>query len=574
MVSFFSSQNTSRKNQERGSRLGETHSYPDRRGVLRSLIESFISLFIAVLLFRTFAAEGYMISTGSMAPCLLGFHKRVECPTCATTFSFGVAYDTDEEGQDIELARGRTRAICPNCGQRGIDVSDVPRNHGDQLLVNKQSYLYRTPQRWEVVVFRNPSKATEAYVKRVVGMPGEQVQLSEGNILIDGVIARKNLSCQRAMRIPVHDNNHQSKQTSQTLPHWTPVAEDAVEMSNTPNSSSWKSVENGFVLHQGNERRPDREPFHWVKYSHRIRAGGLHETSVPLGRWPKDLQPSSDFTEGLRYDQKQGTLSCLGVLSDQMAQKITNLTDDRPFHSAIAELCEKSHTTPLIDDYGYNVQDGGAVPNPVRDVMFSCQLHWQSRAGEFAIQMTDGENNFTIIFNAGQHEIRLFVGNAEEPVATGAWPEQFSKHSPIIEVSLFDQQLLVAVNGELLIDPWLYETPRGTPVPLNAIRFGGRGLDLRIDQLNVYRDVYYTSARARHGVNRPYTLGPDEFFMLGDNSPVSHDSRRWDDAPVHRSLLLGKPFLVHLPSKPGSLRIGDHEMHLRIPDTERIKFLR
>jgi hypothetical protein len=111
-------------------------------------------------------------------------------------------------------------------------------------------------------------------------------------------------------------------------------------------------------------------------------------------------------------------------------------------------------------------------------------------------------------------------------------------------------------------------------VPLNAIRFGGRGLDLRIDQLNVYRDVYYTSARARHGVNRPYTLGPDEFFMLGDNSPVSHDSRRWDDAPVHRSLLLGKPFLVHLPSKPGSLRIGDHEMHLRIPDTERIKFLR
>ena len=123
MVSFFSSQNTSRKNQERGSRLGETHSYPDRRGVLRSLIESFISLFIAVLLFRTFAAEGYMISTGSMAPCLLGFHKRVECPTCATTFSFGVAYDTDEEGQDIELARGRTRAICPNCGQRGIDVS-------------------------------------------------------------------------------------------------------------------------------------------------------------------------------------------------------------------------------------------------------------------------------------------------------------------------------------------------------------------------------------------------------------------------------------------------------------------
>ena len=55
---------------------------PDRRGVIRSLTESLVSLFIAVLLFRTFVAEGYMISTGSMAPCLLGFHKRVECPKC------------------------------------------------------------------------------------------------------------------------------------------------------------------------------------------------------------------------------------------------------------------------------------------------------------------------------------------------------------------------------------------------------------------------------------------------------------------------------------------------------------
>ena len=112
----------------------------DRRGALRSLVESFLSLFVAVLLFRTFAAEGYMISTGSMAPCLLGFHKRVECPTCGETFPFGVAYDTDDETKSEELVRGRSRAICPNCGQRAIDLSEVPRNHGDQLLVNKQAF--------------------------------------------------------------------------------------------------------------------------------------------------------------------------------------------------------------------------------------------------------------------------------------------------------------------------------------------------------------------------------------------------------------------------------------------------
>ena len=69
----------------------------DRRGTFRALTEAFVSLFVAVLLFRTFAAEGYMISTGSMAPSLLGFHKRVVCPTCGITFPFGTAYDTDED---------------------------------------------------------------------------------------------------------------------------------------------------------------------------------------------------------------------------------------------------------------------------------------------------------------------------------------------------------------------------------------------------------------------------------------------------------------------------------------------
>src|SRR6478735_11114124 len=87
----------------------------DRRGTFRALVEAFVSLFIALLLFRTFAAEGYMISTGSMAPSLLGFHKRVTCPTCRFTFPFGTAYDSDEDSEAEQVAANRSRAICPNC---------------------------------------------------------------------------------------------------------------------------------------------------------------------------------------------------------------------------------------------------------------------------------------------------------------------------------------------------------------------------------------------------------------------------------------------------------------------------
>ena len=119
MASTAASKNIGSATREAESRPSRRPRFDsDRRGAVRSLVESFISLFVAVLLFRTFAAEGYMISTGSMAPCLLGFHKRVECPTCGETFPFGVAYDTDDDSKSEELARGRSRAICPNCGVR------------------------------------------------------------------------------------------------------------------------------------------------------------------------------------------------------------------------------------------------------------------------------------------------------------------------------------------------------------------------------------------------------------------------------------------------------------------------
>ena len=548
--------------------------HPDRRGAVRSLSESFVSLFIAVLLFRTFAAEGYMISTGSMAPCLLGFHKRVECPRCQAQFAFGVAYDTDDPNDADELAKARNRAVCPNCGQAGIDLREVPRNHGDQLLVNKQAYVYRSPQRWEIIVFRNPAKPTEAYVKRVVGLPGERLQLNDGDVFIDGRLVRKDYEQQRAMRIMVHDHDHRPGRDSGYEPHWQRSVDDAVTQRATRETTGWEPDDDGFILRQGNERRPDHEPYRWVEYRHWVRSGGLHDTTVPLEEWPVDVPPSTVPPVGLRYDPQFKTLGCTGALPDSALKQVLALTDDERFRTALRDLHAASHVTPLTDEYGYNPADGGAIPNPVRDVMVSCRVRMERGSGEFAIQMTDGLRNFACVLDNSQREIRLLVGDDAQPVAVGEWPASFDKGSATVEMSLIDQQIVVAIDGKPVLPAWPIETPEQTPIPRCAVRVGGRGLDVRVDQLKLYRDVYYTSSRSRNGVNRPFILGDDQFFVLGDNSPVSHDSRRWDEAPVHRSLLLGKPFLVHLPSKPGRLRIGGYEMHLRLPDTERIRFLK
>jgi signal peptidase I len=45
-------------------------------------------------------------------------------------------------------------------------------------------------------------------------------------------------------------------------------------------------------------------------------------------------------------------------------------------------------------------------------------------------------------------------------------------------------------------------------------------------------------------------LGPDQYFVLGDNSPNSHDSRFWPDGGVVPAKnVLGKPFVVHMPGR-------------------------
>ena len=134
--------------------------------------------------------------------------------------------------------------------------------------------------------------------------------------------------------------------------------------------------------------------------------------------------------------------------------------------------------------------------------------------------------------------------------------------------------MIVAIDGKPLFPPWKFDSPPGAQPPRVPVRFGARGLDATVSQIDLYRDVYYTETRGRHAVNRPLELKANEFFVLGDNSPVSHDSRRWDNPVVNRSHLIGKPFLVHLPSKPGILRFGKREMHLRLPDWKRIRFLR
>jgi signal peptidase I len=57
--------------------------------------------------------------------------------------------------------------------------------HGERLLVDKISYRFVEPSRGEIIVFKNPSDTSEQFVKRVIGLPGDKVAITQGVVYIN-----------------------------------------------------------------------------------------------------------------------------------------------------------------------------------------------------------------------------------------------------------------------------------------------------------------------------------------------------------------------------------------------------
>ena len=59
---------------------------------------------------------------------------------------------------------------------------------GDNLIVDKISYRFTDPKRFDIIVFPYHYKEDTYYIKRIIGLPGETVQTRDGEIYIDGAI--------------------------------------------------------------------------------------------------------------------------------------------------------------------------------------------------------------------------------------------------------------------------------------------------------------------------------------------------------------------------------------------------
>lgn len=88
----------------------------------------------------------------------------------------------------IAVVLGLTFLVITYVGQRTEVSGDsmYPTLHNkDHLIVDKISYRFQDPERFDIIVFPYKHKEKTYYIKRVIGLPGETVQVKDGSIYIN-----------------------------------------------------------------------------------------------------------------------------------------------------------------------------------------------------------------------------------------------------------------------------------------------------------------------------------------------------------------------------------------------------
>jgi hypothetical protein len=191
----------------------------------------------------------------------------------------------------------------------------------------------------------------------------------------------------------------------------------------------------------------------------------------------------------------------------------------------------------VLDNDSYNQADRRSL-HRVTDLLLVCHARIPAPDGVLFFKAHDGYDWFFVALDFESRQARL--QRREQVLASAALPLAAYAQDFCVELALCDRQVLFAIDGQVLIT-YPYKTAGSfhpTPRPLGM---GAEGLDVEIRRLQVFRDLYYLDPHDLSGDwSSPRRLGPDEFFVIGDNVPISQDSRHGPAPGVRRARPLGR----------------------------------
>ena len=513
------------------------------RGELGSIRDTVESIWVAIVLafvLRAFMVEAFVIPTGSMAPRLLGEHWDLACPSCGYEYAFGGPRDRGSPGPLINRSREHvpSDAHCPNCGAL-CDPLGRYLNGGDRVLVLKYLYRFTEPRPWDVVVFRNPQDNRENYIKRLIGLPGETIEIVHGDIFVG-----------------------QSPDGPRRIRRKPPAAQEAM----------WQVV-------YDNDYRPD---------ARRIRGGGSPQWVVASGGEDWDL----DGLQGRRMAYKGG-----GQGMGELAFKAPAGTflPHYGYNPLGAEAINPS--TDICSDLRFSLLFIPQAPQSKIALTLSVLEH--RFRGEFGADGT--VRLFYQSKDRPEDPWELWSeSKLDRPLTTGQGYEVALAHVDFSVALWVDGRVVLEIADRY---PETYDSLRQRladvmhrPIPTPEVRICAWGGGSELLHVKLCRDVYYTATGkdavklgplgelARrigvvdktpgwgtmgypiHLAKHPQDPDLDEFFMLGDNSPQSLDGRGWTSAaptlrlygdsgePIYqlgtvpRYNLIGKAFFVYWPA--------------------------
>lgn len=272
------------------------------------------------------------------------------------------------------------------------------------------------------------------------------------------------------------------------------------------------AIEGGDVVINGRPIRQTSDPVWYGPHVHRAQP-------TDDGRW--QFEPASGWSvegETFVYRPSAGDASTTNWVT---------------YHHQVSHDTPTREAGVIVDNDAYNPSVSRAL-NEVCDLRLQLSVKFER---DFRLQIHDGWRAWTLSFDLQAKSVGVWA----KGTGLADYRFDFPAEEPIaLDVSIRDGYVRLKMNEQRIVNRDIEPGVAPRAATSTPVAFGARKGSVTVfGPIVLSRDVYYLDPV---GLPQPWQpkqpLGPDEYFLLGDNVPVSTDSRHF--GPVEREAILGE----------------------------------